>query len=304
MTEKLLKATHRGTVTVGDVELDCAVLEDGTRIVTRAAAFEAFGRPQRGPRKGDQRAVEVPAFIDALNLQSLISSDLLEVIKPINYLDQGVTRDGFNATILPLSCNLYLKAREAGLLQAKQVSVAMKCEILMRGLAITGITALVDEATGYQEVRDREALQKILDKYITDELAKWTKTFPDEFYKQLFRLKGMAYPAGASGRKPGYIGHWTNDIVYRRLAPAVLTELKSRNPKNERGNPAHKLHQSLTPDYGNPKLKQHLDNLIFLMRGCTSWADFERLLNRTSPKFDDTMPIEFPVAKDAPGEIA
>jgi hypothetical protein len=38
-----------------------------------------------------------------------------------------------------------------------------KAEMLMRGLAHIGIIALVDEAIGYQEVRDRLALQAILD---------------------------------------------------------------------------------------------------------------------------------------------
>lgn len=39
------------------------------------------------------------------------------------------------------------------------------CDILMRGLAHVGIVALVDEATGYQEVRDGMALQAILDAF-------------------------------------------------------------------------------------------------------------------------------------------
>ena len=42
----------------------------------------------------------------------------------------------------------------------------------MRGLAMVGIVALVDEATSYQKIRDRKALNRILDK----------KRFPDEFY--------------------------------------------------------------------------------------------------------------------------
>jgi hypothetical protein len=42
-------------------------------------------------------------------------------------------------------------------------------ELVHRGLARVGIVALVDEATGYQEIRDRLALQAILDKYVTDE---------------------------------------------------------------------------------------------------------------------------------------
>jgi hypothetical protein len=42
---------------------------------------------------------------------------------------------------------------------------------------ILGITALVDEATGYQYDRERDELQKILSKYISNELLAWQKTF-------------------------------------------------------------------------------------------------------------------------------
>ena len=81
-----------------------------------------------------------------------------------------------------------------------QKHIADQAYLLMRSLAHTGIIALVDEATGYQKVRDREALQKILDRYIAKELAKWAKRFPDEFYEQMFRLKGWKYNPASSKR--------------------------------------------------------------------------------------------------------
>jgi hypothetical protein len=51
----------------------------------------------------------------------------------------------------------------------------------------------IDEATGHQEVRDRLALQEILDKYLRKEFAKWAKRFPDEFYIEMFKLKGWEW---------------------------------------------------------------------------------------------------------------
>jgi len=98
---------------------------------------------------------------------------------------------------------LFSLADDAGVLLPTQKHIAQKCKILLRGFATVGIIALVDEATGFQEVRDRIALQKILDKFITDEWAKWTKTFPDEFYKELFRLKDIPYPP-TSMKRPSY----------------------------------------------------------------------------------------------------
>src|SRR4051794_37179851 len=95
----------------------------------------------------------------------------------------------------------------------------------MRGLAHVGIIALVDEATGYQYDRARMALEEILEQFISKELLKWAKMFPDEFYHEMFRLKGWEYPQ-VSTKRPLQAGKLTNDVVYKRLAPGVLEELK------------------------------------------------------------------------------
>ncbi len=40
----LLKAIYQGSLPVGDTMLDCAVLEDGTRVSSATSIFNAFGR--------------------------------------------------------------------------------------------------------------------------------------------------------------------------------------------------------------------------------------------------------------------
>lgn len=55
----------------------------------------------------------------------------------------------------------------------------------MRGFARVGIIALVGEATGYQ--RD---LARILEAFITKELQPYVRTFPTDFYQEMFRLRG------------------------------------------------------------------------------------------------------------------
>lgn len=44
-------ATHQGILKIGDNELTCAVLEDGSRIISRNAIFKAFGRTKRGRKR-------------------------------------------------------------------------------------------------------------------------------------------------------------------------------------------------------------------------------------------------------------
>ena len=79
-------------------------------------------------------------------------------------------------------CHVFLDAQEAGVLKPNQYHIAEACRILSRGFATVGIIGLVDEATGFQEVRDRLALQEILDRFLRKEFAAWAKRFPDEFY--------------------------------------------------------------------------------------------------------------------------
>ncbi|WP_425581109.1 P63C domain-containing protein [Terrabacter aerolatus] len=75
------------------------------------------------------------------------------------------------------------------------------------------------------------------------------RTFPDEYYKELFRLKGLNYKKD-SVQRPRYFGLITNDVVYKRLAPGILEELQRQTPKSSSGRPKNKLHQRLTPDMG------------------------------------------------------
>ncbi len=69
-------------------------------------------------------------------------------------------------------CEAFLEARNSIELSTRQRIIADQCEILIRGFARVGITALVDEATGYQYERERDALQSILKAYINEEHLK------------------------------------------------------------------------------------------------------------------------------------
>lgn len=292
MSSKVLRAKWGSPdkpLVIGNLEIPCYVLEDGTRVLS--------GRGMQGALAlGQSHGALLRGFLDKSNLTPFIHNELaMALSNPIRFIRPGrggKLAVGYEATILVDLCDAVLDARDAGVLKGKQLFVAKQCEMLTRAFAKVGIVALVDEATGYDAIRDRMALQAILERYLTDEWAKWTKTFPDEFYIQLFRLKGIDYPP-LSMAKPSYVGHWTNDVVYSRLAPGVLSELKRKNPRLASGRRARMHHQYLTRDIGHPTLREHLMKVIFLMRGCSTWDEFRRMLNRASPRYGDTLPIEF-----------
>ncbi len=101
------------------------------------------------------------------------------------------------------------------------------------------------------------------------------KTFPADFYQEMFRLRGMEYPTAAV-QGPRYFGVLTNDIVYDRLAPGVLEELKKVNPKDEvTGRRKHKHFRWLTNNIGYPKLREHLGAVVATMKLSGDWYDFK-----------------------------
>lgn len=291
------QATHTGELKIGHVVIRCAVLEDRTRVLTQRDFLQALGRsgkPAAGRGSADLVLFEKGSpLLDSENLKPFISNELFASISPVQFrVPEGARAWGYKAELLPKVCEVYLQARDAGALRKNQLKFATACDVLMRALAHVGIIALVDEATGYQEVRDRLALQKILDLFINKELSRWAKRFPDEFYKEMFRLKGWQWQ-GMKINRPSVVGHYTNDVVYQRLAPGVLDELKRINPPDEAGQRKHRHHQWLTPDVGHPKLRDHLNGVIALMRASTSWDQFKRMADRAFPKMNTTMLLPF-----------
>ena len=297
MNTHIPKAEFGGVLEIADIEIECAVLPDETRVLSRIDFLRAIGRKgkAKGGRKYDS-GFKIPVFLTANNLQPLISDDLKNHSDPIQFLTpNGGKSIGYKAELLPGVCTLYIDAQEAGVLRFNQEHIAKRCKILIRGLAVVGINGLVDEATGYQGFRAKNALAKILDRYIEQEKYRaWTKTFPDEFYRRMFELKEWPTNDPRTLKRPSIVGKYTNDIIYERLAPGVLEELKRVNPTDEKGHRKQRHHQWLTGDIGHPRLKEHLIGIIALMNAAPSWDSFQRMLQRAYPKPNTTMLLDLP----------
>lgn len=282
---------------IGDVEIECYVLDDGTRVITQSSFLQALGRHRRANVRRERNA-ELPSILQGKAINPFISDAVRAKGKPITFNPPvGGRASGYNAELLPEVCEVYLKARDADALPYQQQHIAKQAEIIMRGLATVGIIALVDEATGYQEVRARDSLAKILEAFIAKELQAYVQTFPTDFYSEMFRLRGLDYPT-ATVKRPQYFGHLTNDIVYKRLAPGVLNELQSVTPKDEKGRRKHKYFQKLTSNVGYPKLREHLGSVVTLMKLSRDWDDFSRKLDQIHPRIGDTIPMPL---DDGPG---
>ena len=282
---KILKATHFGKITIGEKVLTCAVLEDGTRILSNKAMFSAFDKVRKGKSKEENRVTNMPSFIDANNLKPYIDKAFTEGTEfSVKYIAKNKSiLNGYRAEILPIICDVYLQARQDGILTSNQQPTALVAEILVRSLSKIGIISLIDEATGFQEERERDELQKLLSLYVREEFLPWTRRFPLEFYKEMFRLKGWQYKGNA---KSPLVGQYTNKYVYDVLPEAVLDELRNKNPlvKNKSNQNKYyrkyRFHQFLTENIGIPHLDKHLASVITIMKLSDNWEHFESMFDR------------------------
>lgn len=292
------KSGYRGEIKIGDMVIACCVLEDGRRLISETGISSILGSTGGKSYKLRDAASEssdgpLPLFLASKALQPFIHAafDGMD-LSLVEYLDGSKIASGYEAKILPKVCEVWLRAKEEGALQASQIAKAKKAEILMRGLAYTGIIALVDEATGFQKDREKDALVKILEAFVAKEIQPYLKTFPADYYEQLFRLYGLSYPPKDKKPqwRPSFFGHITNDVVYARLAPELLPELKKAANKAERKS---KLHQWLTSDLGHPKLREHLASIVSILKLSKTPSQFKENVNMIHPRYGETGLLDF-----------
>lgn len=267
--------------------------------ISNAVLGDRSGASKRLKKAAKTGEVGLPIFLAPSQLRPFISSELIEgPLKPIDYVDGSRTVRGYDAQILPAICNVWLKAREAGALQEQQLDKALKAEILTRALAETGIVALVDEATGYQLVRPQNALQSYLELVIRRELAVWAKKFPDEFYENIYKLKGWKWP-GMSKNRFSVCANYTTNLIYDRLGPGITDELIRKTPKNEKGYRPNRLHQWLSEDIGDPMLATHMHSILMFQRLALAngygWKRFLHMVDQVLPRRGSTLELPFEI---------
>ncbi len=288
------KATHEGVLKIGELELPCWVLENGKRVLSQGGMIAALGMTRgSNPRLGGDRLAN---FAAGRGIKPFVSEDLASaILRPLKFKTNkgGLDGHGYEATTLADLCDAVLRARQEKALNWQQEKFAVRCELLVRGFARVGIIALVDEATGYQADRARDALAQILEAFIAKELRPYVKTFPADYYKEMFRLRKWDFPTEAHGtQRPPLVGKLTNNIVYARLAPGVLEELRKQVPRREDGSLKHHLHRKLTDAHGHPKLREHLASVVTIMKLSPDWDTFIRQLDRIHTKYGSTMEFD------------
>src|SRR3989344_1888923 len=177
--EDVRKATHQGELKIGSIALPVAVLDNKERVVSIRGMALALGVKGGGAywkeRKANPDKEMLPEFISTRNIEPYVKERLSEILGgtiPYTALN-GSDAVGLRADIITKICDIWVKALSDDKLTENQRKVAEQSRILLGAFAEVGITALVDEATGYQ--KDKDEYQKILARYIATELQPWLK---------------------------------------------------------------------------------------------------------------------------------
>jgi len=277
----------RGDLSIGGWRLRCYVTPDEKRLVSELDFHALFHLRGTSARK---RCHDI---IDSPYLQSGAMEQLRKKISsPIKIT--GPAHDvifAYEGEIIIDYCRALMDVRRVGGLPDWAKSYAEQAELIVASVAKVGITALIDEATGHQSRRHKEALQRLLSRYFREEYAAWTKRFPDWFYEEMFRLKGWKWDA-LSNKRPSIVGKVTKDIVYSRLETGVVEELELKNPLLDNGQRKTKHHQWLTDEVGHPALDTHFYAIRGLMRAHSDWKKFYHTLQLAFPKRNEVIQLE------------
>lgn len=295
---KAICGTEDKKIVYGEIEIQCYVLDDETRVLTLRSLQSGIGMSEGGGKDG---ARKIPALMARLRGKGINIMDLdVRANSPIRFiLPSGNIADGYDARMLTDICAVLIEADRKRVLDKRYATIADRAATLQHGFANLGIIWVVDQVTGYDDFKKAADMGRIIEAFVAKEMRPYVWKFPPEFYKELFRLRGVPYDP-KSVKRPQYFGHLTNNIIYSRLAPGVWKELKAKS-KNSTAIVRPHLHRFLTEDIGDPRLQNVITTNVTAMTLSDDWFDFLSKLDRVLPPFQQTFQLPFDRKEDGTG---
>jgi hypothetical protein len=184
-SRKLPCETHRGLLSIGGIKIGCVNLDNGARLFSRSALTGAFGAEEAGDEP------DPPAFLAGV-WEGMSFSLRTSLLHGTRYLDtRGKLARGYDAALLPKVCQAFIDAGHAGALRPEDKPLERLAHAIRYGLARAGLMGLVDEATGYQEVRAGDALALALGENIARHLVPWASELPGDLLREVFKLQPL-----------------------------------------------------------------------------------------------------------------
>lgn len=271
------QAVHRGDLAIMGLDVPCYVLENGVRVIGRTSATEVLTGIKGGGALEKYIAVRaLEPFIPLENvLERMVPFRLPEVA------GTGNAVKGLPADLFIDICEGFVSAMEFHFrpdsphprLTTRQQQMAVAASRFLSACAKVGLEALIDEATGYQYEREKDALTVKLAAFLETDMRKWEKTFPDDLWIEFGRLTNWK---GAITKRPKYWGKLVLELIYDKIDPDVSKWLKEHAPAPKHG---QNYHQWLSGQYGLKKLVEHIWMIIGMARTCETMTELRDRVN-------------------------
>ncbi len=284
---KMLKAICEGELDLGPIKVKCAVLENKQRVVSQREVVRAL----TGHAKGG-----LDRYLRAQNLQEYVPTKF-----QAHSLDQttlkylatnGIEAQAFSATDIVDFLDMYLQARKDKKLLQSQYHLADQAEQIVRSLAKTGIIALIDEATGYEKIRETGELAKFFkETMIRDAASDRTREFEERgVFDGLYKIYKLPRKKDKPWQHPQFFANFFIKYIYKPL-DSIITNKKAktngimfhllREKKNL--NSGTVLYQFIH-EVGEGKFFEHVAQVSNLMKLAHNKKEFDRLFELS---FDD-----------------
>jgi len=200
-------AKYRGVLALPGMDVPCYVLDNEERVIGRTSFTELLTDIKAGG--GLEKYLSTSALKPFIDMDIVLEQMVSFVLPEVTGLGRSVK--GLPAMAIIDICKGFVAAldasyrKESGVkLTPRQRQIAVRAGMFLSACATVGLEALIDEATGYQYDRARDALEVKLRAYLEEEMRKWEKTFPDELWNEFARLTNWK---GSVTKRPKY---WAN----------------------------------------------------------------------------------------------
>jgi len=263
--ESTPRAVAAGTLFDGLV--DCYVLEDGRRVVSQRGILRAL---QNAEDEFEAGSTYIGRYLAKLpsEYKGLASSPTIKFQPP-----RGAPAIGRPAEWVVDFFQAYVDAHFEGKLHPSQEPLARNAARILRTLGKVGLSALIDEATGYELVREQGALAKLFDRLLRPAPAPWERMFQHSLIVALCKLDRVDWEGG---RHPRHLASTQKRIYDMLVSPEVGAELRRRNPQPHHGS---NHHQILTDD-AKENFRQQLAIVEVIANQSHSKADFWARMER------------------------
>jgi hypothetical protein len=297
---EVVSGSARTTINSGNIRIPCYVIrtEDGDIPVLSGRGIQkALGLPNKSGN-------ELQQLFNSKELSGHVTKELKEVINTVYAFKRPgaggsqLATYGNPAKTLVIIGIFLREAYNSGFLPEKNKHLADKSSEIIDSFAVEGIESAVFRITGYNNIRERLAIERVLGTFIKSDIGEYAKRFDTWFYEEIYRLKGWDYQPIKTGKiknTNSQLGFITMDIVWDRLVKGLQDKLKEYNhERNTSGKLMHYHHQHLT-DKGLEKLESHFEFLKALLSTSKDWDTFMHNLNILKPKLgsiQETLPFE------------